>query len=59
MVMAMTTMARPHRTERLTDASVVTAVVDIAGARHEVLPPRRSGADGLFMQQPTIRLAPP
>lgn len=59
MVMAMITMARPHRMERLVDASVVTAVVDIAGARHEVLPPRRSGADGLFVQQPTRRRAPP
>ncbi|WP_163617974.1 MULTISPECIES: hypothetical protein [unclassified Microbacterium] len=54
----MITMARPHRTERLTDASVVTAVVDIAGARHEVLPPRRTDADGLFVQ-PTRRVAPP
>jgi hypothetical protein len=58
MVMAMTTMARRHRTERLTDASVVTAVVDIAGARHEVLPPRRTDANGLFVQ-PTRRVAPP
>ncbi len=59
MVRAMITMARPHRMERLTDASVVTAVVDIAGARHEVLPPRRSGASGLFVQQPPRRPAPP
>lgn len=58
MVMAMTTMARPHHTERLADASVVTAVVDIAGARHEVLPPRRSDAGGLFPQH-TRRVAPP
>lgn len=58
MVMAMTTMARPHRSERLPDASVVTAVADIAGARHEVLPPRRTGADGLSSQS-TIRVAPP
>jgi hypothetical protein len=58
MVMAMTTMARPHRMERLVDASVVTAVADIAGARHEVLPPRRSGADGLRVQS-TRRVAPP
>jgi len=58
MVMAMTPMARPHRTERLTDASVWTAVVDIAGARHEVLPPRRSDADGLSVQ-PLRRVAPP
>ena len=58
MVMAMTTIASRHHTERLTDASVVTAVVDIAGARHEVLPPRRTDADGLFVQ-PTRRVAPP
>jgi hypothetical protein len=54
----MITMAGPHRTERLADASVVTAVVDIAGARHEVLPPRRTAADGLYVQ-PTRRVAPP
>lgn len=58
MVMAMTTMTGRHCAERLTDASVVTTVVDIAGARHEVLPPRRSDADGLFVQ-PTRRAAPP
>ena len=58
MVMAMITMARQHRTERPADASVVTAVVDIAGARHEVLPPLRSVATGLF-PQPTRRAAPP
>lgn len=58
MVMAMITMARPQRPERLADASVVTAVVDIAGARHEVLPPRRGDAEGLF-PQPTRRVAPP
>ena len=58
MVMAMTTMARPHRTERLTDASVVTAVVDIAGARHEVLPPRRDAMGGLIVTL-TSRAAPP
>lgn len=58
MVRAMTTTASQHRSERLTDASVVTAVVDIAGARHEVLPPRRIDEDGLFAQ-PTRRVAPP
>jgi len=58
MVMAMTTIASRHHTERLTDASVVTAAVDIAGARHEVLPPRRTDADGLFVQS-TRRVAPP
>ena len=58
MVMARITIVHEHRTERPTDASVVTAVVDNAGARHEVLPPRRAGADGLFVQ-PTRRVAPP
>lgn len=55
MVMAMMTMTFGHPRERLADASVVTAVVEIAGARHEVLPPRRSLASG----QPTRRVAPP
>ncbi|MFB7894302.1 hypothetical protein ACFC1I_19020 [Microbacterium sp. NPDC056044] len=54
----MTPMTHPHSAERLTDASVVTAVVDIAGARHEVLPPRRSHADGLSVQS-NRRVAPP
>ncbi|WP_347978190.1 hypothetical protein [Microbacterium sp. ProA8] len=54
----MSTTARTHATERLVDASVVTAVADIAGARHEVLPPRRRVASGLIMQ-PTRRAAPP
>ncbi len=47
MVMTMTTNTCRHRTERLIDASVVTAVADVAGARHEVLPPRQSVAGGL------------
>jgi len=51
-------MVDRHRTERLTDASVVTAAVDIAGARHEVLPPRLTDADGPFVQA-TRRVAPP
>ena len=58
MVMAMITMAHPNRTERLADASVVTVVVDIAGSRHEVLPPRRSFAGGLFAPS-TLRAEPP
>ena len=58
MVMAMISTTFLQRTERLVDASVVTAVVDIAGARHEVLPPRRHAAGGLSVQ-PTLRVAPP
>ena len=46
MVMAMTAITCRYRTERFIDASVVTAVVDIAGSRHEVLPPRQSVAAG-------------
>lgn len=42
MVMAMTPTVRCHRMERLPGAFVVTAAVEIAGSRHEVLPPRRS-----------------
>lgn len=52
MVRAMTTVTRPQRTERLLDASVVTAVADIAGARHEVLPPRRVFEAGVIPQPP-------
>jgi hypothetical protein len=49
MVRAMTILVDLSPSGRLTDASVVTSVVDIAGARHEVLPPRRiSGGDLLF-----------
>ena len=59
MVMGMIAATGPHRMERLIDASAVTAVVDIAGACHEVLPPRRRGTDGLFVQQPTRGFAPP
>lgn len=58
MVRPMTTMADRNRRERPADASVVTAVVDFAGARHEVLPPRRNAASGLLLQT-TIRAAPP
>lgn len=58
MVMAMTTTPPTHYATRLADASVVTAVVDIAGARHEVLPPRRNDAEGLLLQF-FRRAAPP
>ncbi|WP_345542895.1 hypothetical protein [Microbacterium jejuense] len=43
----MTAITCRYRTERFIDASVVTAVVDIAGSRHEVLPPRQSVAAGI------------
>ena len=58
MVMAMTPMARPVRLERLVDASVATSAIEIAGARHEVLPPRRI-ADGEPGLRPALRAAPP
>lgn len=58
MVRAMITMASRRRKERLSDASVVTAVADIAGARHEVLPPRKALAAGLI-PQPLRRAEPP
>ncbi|WP_230111338.1 hypothetical protein [Microbacterium foliorum] len=35
------------RSERFRDASVVTTAVDIAGGRHEVLPPRLITLRGL------------
>ncbi|MBD3942664.1 hypothetical protein IF188_13255 [Microbacterium sp. NEAU-LLC] len=44
----MITLAHPHRAERLSDASVVPGAAELAGARHEVLPPRRATADGAF-----------
>ncbi|MEL5989790.1 hypothetical protein ACOKGD_09205 [Microbacterium phosphatis] len=37
----MTSLTRPAVSARTTDPSVVTSAVDIAGARHEILPPRR------------------
>lgn len=58
MVMAMTTTAARPCAQRLVDASAVTAVVDMAGAPHEVLPPRRFAASGLSAQS-TPRVAPP
>lgn len=50
MVMGMMSPARHRRAELPLDASVLTAVVDIAGARHEVLPPRSTVAAGLLPQ---------
>jgi hypothetical protein len=58
MVMGMSVIAHRHRIERLSDASVVTAAVDIAGARHEVLPPRRNVMGGLIVTF-TSHAAPP
>ena len=51
MVMGMITPAHQHCAERLSDGSVLTAVVDIAGACHEVLPPRKVAAAGLLTQR--------
>lgn len=56
--MAMSELVRRFRVARLFDASVVTAAADIAGARHEVLPPRRYVMGGVFLT-PTSRAAPP
>lgn len=44
--------------QRLIDAGVVRAVLDIAGARHEVLPPRMTGAGAVSLLLSTRR-APP
>lgn len=58
MVRAMTTVVDRTHSERLVDASVLASVVDFAGARHEVLPPRRSsGGDLLFRS--ALRAASP
>ncbi|WP_298944010.1 hypothetical protein [uncultured Microbacterium sp.] len=46
------------RTTRPADASVVTSAVGIAGARHEVLPPRRVIGGGLLCRA-ISRAAPP
>lgn len=58
MVRAMTTLADLTRSERPVDASVVTSVVDIAGSRHEVLPPRQISNGGLPFRF-GCRAAPP
>jgi hypothetical protein len=58
MVRAMITFADRTHSERLVDASVLTSVVDIAGARHEVLPPRRSSGGGLLFRS-AFRAASP
>lgn len=58
MVLAMTMPARLIRSERPADASIVTSVLDIAGARHEVLPPRRIVGGGLLIRF-LLRAAPP
>lgn len=47
------------RTERLSDASVVTSAVDIAGARHEILPPRQQFTDGGLLIRSVSRAASP
>ncbi|MGK3954244.1 hypothetical protein ACLKM7_18140 [Microbacterium sp. I2] len=54
----MTSMPRLAASEGPSDASVVTWAADIAGTRHEVLPPRRAAARGRFIPA-TSRAAPP
>lgn len=58
MVRAMITVFDRTHSERLVDASVVTSVVGFAGARHEVLPPRRSSGGGLLFRS-ALRAASP
>ncbi len=58
MVGGMTQMPHAVRSERPPVDSVVTAVVEIAGARHEVLPPRRIVCGGRFTPA-APRAAPP
>jgi hypothetical protein len=58
MVLAMTSPLGLITPEHRFDASVVTCAADIAGARHEVLPPRRIAAAGRLIRA-TPRAAPP
>jgi len=58
MVLAMTRILCLVPSERRFDASVVTSAADIAGARHEVLPPRRTAPGGRLIRA-TSRAAPP
>lgn len=58
MVRGMSMTVLPHTAARPADATVVVCVMDVAGSRHEVLPPRMIGAgvDVLFR---SARRAPP
>jgi hypothetical protein len=58
MVRAMTRTPRLVASDRRFDDSVVTCAADIAGARHEVLPPRCAAAGGR-RSRATLRAAPP
>tara|TARA_R110002020_G_scaffold304329_3_gene520070 strand:+ start:1395 stop:1571 length:177 start_codon:yes stop_codon:yes gene_type:complete len=58
MVLAMTMLPHLIPAKRPADASVVTSAVGIAGARHEVLPPRQVIGGGLLFRA-TSRAAPP
>ncbi|WP_224786002.1 hypothetical protein [Microbacterium caowuchunii] len=50
---------RTSASERLVDASVVVRVLDIAGARHEVLPPRMQVSGGVLLFRSSSRASPP
>jgi hypothetical protein len=45
--------------ERPADATVVTRAMDIAGARHEVLPPRMAGVGAVVLLRSPFRAPPP
>ena len=55
MVKAMTSRPQPTMASRPADALLVTCAADIAGARHEVLPPRMIADGGIT----AARAAPP
>lgn len=57
MVRAMDPITRLVASERRLDGFVVACAADIAGARHEVLPPRRGAASGWLIAA-TSRAAP-
>ena len=59
MVRGMSTAAPVITSARLIDASVVARVLDIAGARHEVLPPRMTVSGGVLLFRRAPRFPPP
>jgi len=59
MVRGMSMALRTSASERLVDASVVVRVLDIAGARHEVLPPRMQMSGGVLLFRSSSRASPP
>ena len=51
--------ALTHTPERPSDATVVSRAMDIAGARHEILPPRMPGVGAVVLLRSLFRAPPP